>query len=425
MEYITAGICVAIIAAVCLMVFVKKKAQASKLTMNYEGAAGPGTLTVTKRESQELVIQMEMLPADYIADESKLLEITDSKMLAHVDNLIPGLAQAGNAANNAIQAVRANGEALYRAVIPTGAQLTNSADISGAVRGFFRGADGIRGHANLMAIEAQKGAAIANTTAAAMGVAAMVVGQYYMTQINAELDTISDSISHISDFMDNEYRSRVFALITNVQAIASFQTEILENSELRASKLHYLDSLNTECTQLLGQANYTLDGYAEEKSLDYRSYEGKLKEVQKWYTYQNMLLNVLNKISDLRYALHFGEISRAQCTAQLPTYSTLVVQTQTRLSNWHQDTMERLNIDLSETRRRRDGFDGVIHFIPGLINNKFKFKTIDKNTISIIEEQTGENVNDQQQEDCDLYRADVQLIVKEGKVYYLPESREI
>ncbi len=39
--------------------------------------------------------------------------------------------------------------------------------------------------ANLVAVEAQKRtAAVANTVAAAMGVASMVVGQYYMTQIN-------------------------------------------------------------------------------------------------------------------------------------------------------------------------------------------------------------------------------------------------
>lgn len=43
--------------------------------------------------------------------------------------------------------------------------------MEGAVRGFYHGADGIRGHANLVAVEAQKGTAVAaNTAAAAMGV---------------------------------------------------------------------------------------------------------------------------------------------------------------------------------------------------------------------------------------------------------------
>ena len=84
----------------------------------------------------ELIIEMEMLPAEVIKDESALVEITDSKVLAHVNNLVPGLAQAGNAANNVAQAVQAtNGGVLYRAIIPAGAKLTDSKAMEGAVRG--------------------------------------------------------------------------------------------------------------------------------------------------------------------------------------------------------------------------------------------------------------------------------------------------
>ena len=32
-----------------------------------------------------------------VDDDTKLVEITDSKVLAHINNLVPGLAQAGNA----------------------------------------------------------------------------------------------------------------------------------------------------------------------------------------------------------------------------------------------------------------------------------------------------------------------------------------
>ncbi|MDD4509586.1 MAG: hypothetical protein PHY23_01515 [Oscillospiraceae bacterium] len=100
--------------------------------------------------------------------------------------------------------------------------MTDSKGMAGVVRGFHRGTDEIRGHANLVAVEAQKG-----TAAAAMGVASMVVGQYYMIQMNAELGQISDGISKISDFQDNEYRSRVFGLVAHVKTIASFQADKL------------------------------------------------------------------------------------------------------------------------------------------------------------------------------------------------------
>ena len=145
-------------------------------------------------------------------------------------------------------------EVLYRAIIPAGAKLTNSRATEGAVRGFYQGAGGIQGHADLVAVQAQKGTAVvANTAAAAMGVASMVVGQYYMTQINAEIDEISDGISKITDFQDNEFRSRVFSLVAHVKKITDFQVEILDNDELRLSKIAQLDSMEEQCTQLLGQ----------------------------------------------------------------------------------------------------------------------------------------------------------------------------
>ena len=258
MEYIGIGICVIAVVAICIFIVQRKKnAQEANQNEDVKTDAEERAIAVSNDAPAELAIEMEMLPAEAIKDKNALIEITDSKVLAHVNNLVPGLAQAGNAANNVAQAVQAaNGGVLYRAIIPAGAKLTDSKTMEGAVRGFYRGADGIQGHANLVAVEAQKGTAVvANTAAAAMGVASMVVGQYYMTQINAELGVISDGISEIQNFQDNEYRSRVFSLVAHVKKIADFQTEILENNELRISKINQLDSLEEECTQLLGQAS--------------------------------------------------------------------------------------------------------------------------------------------------------------------------
>lgn len=374
--------------------------------------------------ANDLVIQIGILPADAISDETKLVEITDSKVLAHINNLVPGLAQAGNAANNATQAVKANGEVLYRAIIPAGAKLTDSKAMEGAVRGFYHGADGIRGHANLVAVEAQKGTAVAaNTAAAAMGVASMIVGQYYMTQINAELGVISDGISQIQNFQDNEYRSRVFSLVAHVKKIADFQTEILENDELRLSKIAQLDSLEEECTKLLGQANLTLAGFAKKSGLNYDGYEKALGNAQNWFMYQQSLLEILYKISDLRYTLHLGIVSREQCMALLPTYSKQVSDTQTRLTAWHEGTADRLGIEADESRRKRAGFDGVIHFIPGLFNDNLNFREIEEKTASMITAQKAGHVCTHKIDKSELYAEDVQLISKDGKIYYLPVSK--
>ena len=428
MEYVVVGICiVSVLAIVALLTYKGKRVSSPEGEDKSDKDNGTIITKQTSKLSQsdqklnELAIKMEMIPAEAIPDESRLVEITDSKVLARVNNLVPGLAQAGVAATNAVQAAKAGNEVLYRAIIPAGAKLTNSKAMEGAFRGFYRGADGIQGHANLVAVQAQKGTAVvANTAAAAMGVAAMVVGQYYMTQINAELGEISDGISKIAEFQDNEFRSRVFSLVAHVKKIADFQVEILENDELRLSKIAQLDSLEEECTQLLGQVNLTLAGYSKKNDLDYAAYEKELKEAQNWYTYQKALLDVLYKISDLRYTLHMGAVSREQCVALLPTYTKQVEDTQALLTGWHQTSVKRLGIDTDEIRRKRTGFDGVIHFLPGLFNDERNFRAIDEKTVGMITAQASAKSIEHPQDNSELYAEDVQLISKDGKIFYLP-----
>lgn len=96
---------------------------------------------------------------------------------------------------------------------------------------------------------------------------------------------------------------------------------------------------------------------------------------------------------------------------------------QEKLSEWHQNTAKRLSIDTSETRRKRDHLDGVIHFLPGLFNDDFNFRSISKDTASMIQVQAIGYVVTHPYDKSNLYQEDVQLIVKNGKVYYLPESK--
>ena len=185
-----------------------------------------------------------------------------------------------------------------------------------------------------------------------------------------------------------------------------------------------MDSLEEECTKLLGQANLTLVDYSEKRDLDYDSYEKELKEAQKWYMYQKSLTEVLYRISDLRYTLHLGAVSREQCVALLPTYSRQVEETQQRLAAWHNDTTQRLKIDTSEIRRKREGLDGAIHFIPGLFNDNFNFKAIEENTAEMIKTQSEEHHDLREYNTTELYSEDVQLIVKGEKLYYLPSDKK-
>lgn len=61
----------------------------------------------------------------------------------------------------------------------------------------------------------------------------MIVGQYYMTQINNQLGEINSELDKIATFQDKEYQSRIYALVAAVQKCSHFQYEIMEDEEQR------------------------------------------------------------------------------------------------------------------------------------------------------------------------------------------------
>ena len=331
---------------------------------------------------------------------------------------IPGLLQAGNAANNAIQA---NGELLYQAIIPAGAKLANSRDMEGAVRGFYHGADGINGHANLVAFDNTASVAT-NITSSVMGLASMVVGQYYMAQISSDLYKIDKGLNRISNFQDQEYKGKVFALVSHIQQVAHFQVEILENEELRMSEIDNLNRWKKDCEQLLAQACHTVEGFTENQNLKYEEYEKLLPEIEKWYSYQKILFEVLIHIAELKHALHLGFVSFEQCSATVITYGNKITQTKEKLEKWHYAQADRLHIDVEHGMRKRVGFDSFIHLIPSWINEDNKFRPIAQSAVKQIQSQTSASNHVRSVDTVDLFQEDVRIIGKEGKLYYLPSE---
>lgn len=409
MVYIIIGVVVAVIViGIGVFFFIKFKKKPNRPIQKNE-------LATLEQESKQL-IPVETLPLDAIKDESQLVEIKDSKVLAQINNLVPGLAKG------ATSIAQAKAGPLYRVILPAGEKLADSKAIKGAKRAIYHGKDGIKGQADLMEV---KGLTAANTISSAMNVASLVVGQYYMSQVNSKLDGINDGISQIQDFQDNEYKSKVLSLLAHVKKIAEFKTEILSNDELRKSKINQLDNLEVKCSELLGQATITLESYSKMNNLDYKQYEKETANAQKWFMYQKWLLDLSYKISDLQYALHLGIESKEQCENITATYANQVNQSLDRLASWHKETTKRLNIHENEARRERNFKDKIIHFVPSLIKkdkNYMNFDSIKKETVMMIKEQSIGHHELHEMDNSELYNKDVELISKNGKIYYLPKS---
>lgn len=368
----------------------------------------------SENKTNDLSIRLEKLSVSEISDNSKLMEIKDNKVISKINNLVPELFQAGVTTANAINT---SSETLYRAIIPIGTELVKSKEIDGAFRGFTRNANNITSSANLMPVQ-QSGQVVSNVASSAMGVASMVVGQYYMEQISSQLDVINQNINKISNFQDNEYKSKVFALLAQIQKTSKFQSNIIENKELRYAEIANINNWEQECIQLLGQANLTISSYTDTQCKDYKEYEKNIVEIQNWCLYQKTLMDIIVKISDLKHTLYLGEVSKEQCGALIEPYFKQVNTVLSKLSNWHLEKIEKLKINITDASRQRMGFDKIVHLIPSIINEQNNYRSISSQTTENIITQTS-GFDLVRNEEDDLFNKDVSIIVKENKVYYL------
>ncbi len=370
-------------------------------------------------------ISFQPLPILTEEETNSLVEINDQQLIGRIDGVIPGavqlIANAGSihAYNQALQSA---GQ-LYQAIIPKGAALANSKSIEGAVRGFFRDAKSIRGQANFVAVDSNMGKNLAamNAANAAMGVASMVVGQYYMSQINNRLDSMARTLDKIAGFQENEYSGKIVNLMIEVKKESTFQLETMENDELRNRKLVHLQALEHECGQLLEQANSTLHGFNRTHVKDYEQYNNMVSEASFWYQSQQTLLQLLSEIDELLFVMNLGAVSRESSFAVLKEHykqSQIALQ---RLNAWHRTNISRFEIDVNGSRRKRQGFDGFIMAVPAVFDEKLHYRQISNRVVTKIQEQMQGGLSLSAGK-ADLFQEDVRLVCKDGKLYYLPSK---
>ena len=192
---------------------------------------------------------------------------------------------------------------------------------------------------------------MANGVANVLNVGSLVVGQYYMSEINSRLETMSKNVSKISDFQDREFKSRILSLIARVGKISNFSSEILESDDLRNLKLHTLDDLEGEGAQLLQQVNLAIDEIIKKnKKSDYRGYKEKVDDLRVLVEYQETLLSILEEVGKLTYLLGKGEISNEMSYSIFNTYLKQSNQIRVTLEEWHKEQVDSLGIDIHKNR---------------------------------------------------------------------------
>ena len=254
-----------------------------------------------------------------------------------------------------------------------------------------------------------------------MSIGSIIVGQYYMSQINNQLGVIKSELDKISTFQEKEYESEIYALLGFVSKYSLFQIEIVENKELRERVLTHLVQLEYECTKLLAQANLTLKEIGKKTGLEYADYEELVIEAQTWCQYQKTLLKMLREIDYLIYALYLGKVSKDNCDSLFYPFYEMAKDAQKALETFHTETCKSLKIDLNRNWRLRSGIKRALIFVPSLFYKKLRYKGIPREIPLMISGQCSrEQYNDILNNEPDLFKDKVRLIIKGGKLYYLP-----
>ena len=347
------------------------------------------------KDNEEIVFEPFLPSADF--EESRLVEIKDETALTMISRASPGLARLAS-----------NGE-MYRAIIPQAITL-NAPSNAAAI------------YANAPSVAATGPLAnpgsIANIAIAAVS---MVVGQYYLFQINKRLGSIAESASRIASFQDNEYKARLMGLLASVKVVTTFRGEIASSEETRVQKAMQIDALEREAVELLGQANLSLSGISKNLPRRYKEFESLIKTADGYEGYQKALLGCLREISHLRYALSLGKASKEQCFALFSGYLIQSEQSRDAIRVWHSECAERLGISLESGKRKKDGMGKVVSLLPGIVNKDIRYKAIPEEELAMIARQTSTEKILESDSSSDPFKKDVELIYRDGKVFYVGE----
>ena len=361
---------------------------------------------------------LELKPVVSNINENELIEIKDKNLLAKIDNIIPN---TFNAISNVevSSKIQNMSSRLLESNIPI-EQLAKSGLDPNAMRGFVKDGNKIIEHANFTSVadKAKDMSRVANINAI-MNVGSMVVGQYYMAEISNKLDLMKDGIETIADFQENDYKARVLQVILDTMDLSEFQCDIVENEDVRNLKLTSLEIDNKECKKLIGLANESIKTILKKDSKNNKDYIDNMKNLEKWYKYQYLMLQILEQMSLLYYSLNTGRVKKIQAYKGFYKYQKMSNDINLQIKNWHEKQQKKLEYKLEDGLRKEEGF----HWFLSQLNprNKNKgYRKIDKNTKDMIQAQMN-NSNDFVEDKRELYDKDIKIIKKDDKYYFLPQ----
>lgn len=336
------------------------------------------TEEVPDEPEMNLVPNFKELPAELVVNMDDLVEIKDPVLIHQLKTLIPiGAREAANI-GNLVDAARKipQGGKFYYTVLEKGQQLARSTTpLNGkeAVRGIVRNEKNIVGQAKFVEADgAFEQLAVGTTINIAIDMVAMAVGCYYMAEINHAMVDIKKGISEITSALKRQYATTYESLVARVFKYSEFESEILLNDQIRKNALIDLDSLESDCTKLLGYAIKTVDELATGKKFDQEKYEERVCQLDVWHKYTIDLIRILGAICTLRYTFVLGQSSVGLCFSMYETYKIKVQAVLDKLWFWNSHYVNKFGYKLVASQRKRTGLGQVI----GKVDKRKEYKPV-------------------------------------------------
>ena len=384
-------------------------------------------------------------------------EITNPKVLAHVEKIVRPAFD-----HHLKKAGQANiPKGLFKVDLPIG-DLHKIKGKTDKYRAFVKGADGkFKAHAILTPaqVDIAKGAKAASAVSGVMQVGAMVVGQYYMAEINGQLNSMKETLNDIKDFQEREFKGTVRALIVNISQLSTFSADYVGNTELSRQKLMECANFRAEATKLLEQVNLAIEDIVTKgKGLSFEKYEKLIEKLSANLFYQQTLLKLLEELSKLDLVFSQGVTSENSSYYVYEYYLNTCNSLGEKIADWHKNKIKSFRIDLKHNRRAQEGTMKVVAdvakeldknahiaagvgFLGGIVgaatgfglgkaagelNKAIRYIGVRKHTIKQISEQERVSYQSSKQLSINSYDENVELLIEDGKVYYLlPNDREL
>ena len=213
-----------------------------------------------------------------------------------------------------------------------------------------------------------------------------------------------------------KWENVIFFSLSNNQ-IHSFS---LENEELRLEEKRKLNSLKEKCTELLDQANHSINNIMQKKVVDFKDYAEETIEIETWRKYQTVLLEVLYQICSLIQVFSLGLEPEEKVFSTFYQCKIESEQICKLLIKYHQDNQKSLKINLD---KKTISNGKIIEFFAEILHKEeWKERQIPEGVAVTFADQM-KPFEMQKALSMSKYDEDVVLISKDGELYYLPDEK--